>query len=68
MQRVHTPYVRKPDANCLPRPSYYEDAMKTIMQHRPFTPPFQGLDATSRIDWVNSSKAMGKMFVMNGLR
>lgn len=63
-----SPYVRKPDANCLPRPSYYEDAMKTIMQHRPFTPPFQGLDATSRIDWVNSSKAMGKMFVMNGLR
>jgi hypothetical protein len=45
-----SPYVRKPDVNCLPRPSYYEEAMKNIMQHRPFTPPFQDLDGLNRLE------------------
>lgn len=45
-----SPYVRKPDVNYLPRPSYYEEAMKNIMQHRPFTPPFQDLDGLNRLE------------------
>lgn len=63
-----SPYVRKPDVNYLPRPSYYEEAMKTIMQYRPFTPPFQDLDPRKSIEWICSSKVTGRMLDMNGLR
>jgi hypothetical protein len=63
---LDSPFVKKPEDPQLPKPSFYEDAMKTVTQHRPFTPPFRGIDShyTSRQSLVPAESQTDGLLVL----
>lgn len=61
-----SPFIKKPENPQLPKPSFYEDAMKTVTQHRPFTPPFRGIEShnTSRQSLVPAESQTDGLLVL----